>query len=148
MSLHSEHPDPVLRVLHDMGTAVKRLTVATVVLYLLLTVALGSGLYLLNERAEDTRALVHEFGTDRVENRARYKRSDVLLCREIEALKRQNREDAQETFDNLGRTLRILRLDRTPEIEEVALENLTADLLRNTARAGGCGDLPSVGAGG
>ena len=45
MSPHSDNPDPVLRMLHDMRIAVKRLTVATVALYLALA-AFGVGSYI------------------------------------------------------------------------------------------------------
>ena len=144
----SPEQDPILRGLASISRTNRLLVRATVTLYVFGAITCGISFYLLNERAEDTRALVREEEADRVENRARFKRSDVLLCREIEALKRQNRVNAQESYDNLDRTLRIFRIERTPQVEAVALESLISDLLRNKMRPDGCGDLPSVGAGG
>ena len=75
--------------------------------------------------------------------RANFRRSDFSLCREIEQLKLQNREDAQQSYDRLDETLAILNLERTAEVEAVARRNLAEDLERNAPRPGGCGELPS-----
>lgn len=147
MSPHNENSDPVLRVLHDMRTSVKRLTIATIALYLFGAITFGTAVYLLNERTDDNRRLVRQAEEDRAENRARFKRSDVLLCREIEQLKTFNRDDAQKLFRFRIQAIRSLGI-LTPEVETAALDNLYTDLLRNEARENGCGDLPSGGAGG
>lgn len=55
-------------------------------------------------------------------------------CRAIEALKASEREEALDSYRNLDRTLRILGLERTPEIEAVARENRDATLRRFAAR--------------
>lgn len=141
----SPHSDPILRLLHDMRVSVGRLTAATIALYLLLAIASGIAFYLLIGRANDNRQLITQANEDRAENRARYKRSDVLLCRGVEQLKSFNRDNAQKVYDFRIMALRRLK-SLTPELEATALDNLNADLQRNQPRGGGCGELPSLGA--
>lgn len=45
---------------------------------------------------------------------------NTAQCKEIEALKYQFRIDAIEDYNRLEETLRLLKLERTPEIEERA----------------------------
>lgn len=51
-------------------------------------------------------------------------------CETIEELKAAEREEAIERYRDLGRTLRLLKLERTPEIEAVARENRDETLER------------------
>lgn len=55
-------------------------------------------------------------------------------CRAIEALKAAEREEALKTYRDLDRTLRLLRLERSKEIEEVARENRDEKLARFAPR--------------
>lgn len=55
-------------------------------------------------------------------------------CEAIEELKASEREEAIQRYRDLGRTLRLLRLERTPEIEAVARENRDEALERFEAR--------------
>ena len=51
-------------------------------------------------------------------------------CEAIEELKAAEREEAIQSYRNLDRTLRLLGLKRTKEIESVALENRDEALAR------------------
>lgn len=57
--------------------------------------------------------------------------ADRNACLRIEKLKMQNRIDAQRSFDQLGRTLGLLRIEQTPEIVQAAAQELARDLRRN-----------------
>lgn len=93
-------------------------------------------------RSDANRERIAESSALRRELARGFKRADVISCRERESLKAQNREDARETFRNLERTLRLLMVENTPEIQAIARATLQRDLTRNPARLGGCGNLP------
>lgn len=80
----------------------------------------------------------------RDETRARFAMSDLSICREVEKLKKKRRDDALDSYRNLDRTLRLLGLQRTREIEQVARENRDTTLSRFAPREGGCRALPST----
>ena len=60
-------------------------------------------------------------------------RADFRTCVRIEALKRQNRLEAQRSFNNLSRNLRLLNLQATPALVRAAAQELAHDLQRNRA---------------
>ena len=98
----------------------------------------------------ENRDLIHrlndqqqQIAEQRAESRANFARADIQICRAVEDLKAQKRAEARESYANLDRTLEALELERTPNIEALARENLNADLRRN--RKAMCADLPSVG---
>lgn len=62
----------------------------------------------------------------------------LAVCEEVEAIKRHLREDAKKDYENLDRTLRLLNLKRTPEIERAALDARDDVLLRFAPLPGGC----------
>lgn len=116
------------------------------------------GLYLVDReseiRATENRELIiqleiqaKQLVEQRDETRRLFRRADLQLCRQSEKLKTQNRIDAQRSFNNLDQTLAVLQLERTPEIERLAKENLERDLRRNMPREGGCQSLPSINGG-
>lgn len=53
--------------------------------------------------------------------------ADEIACREVEVLKNAERQRAIDSYNNLDQTLKLLKLKRTPEIEQRALND------RNTA---------------
>jgi hypothetical protein len=68
------------------------------------------------------------------------KRADVIACRRAENLKAQNRRKARENYASLDRSLRLLNIERTPELERLAKNNLNRDLRLNAQKP--CGSLP------
>lgn len=61
------------------------------------------------------------------------KRADFSACVQVENLKSQNREKARESYERRFQSYRILTLEPTPELEQLALGNLTRELERNKA---------------
>jgi hypothetical protein len=55
-------------------------------------------------------------------------------CRELEKLKAQNRDDVAQAIKDFPRTLRLLKLEDTPEIRRVAREGWNRKLERNAAK--------------
>ena len=53
----------------------------------------------------------------------RLERETLANCKEIEDGKKLNREQAIKTYKDLDQTLRILKLEKTPEIVKLAREN-------------------------
>lgn len=88
------------------------------------------------QRSEEAQARDRQF------NRKKFRTVDIVLCREVEALKGRERQQAIEGYKNLDRTLRLLRIERSPEIVAVARENRDRVLRRFKAREGGCRELP------
>ncbi len=70
----------------------------------------------------------------RAEHTYRYQQLAKDNCAQIEALKTQVREEAIEDYANLDRTLRLLKIARTPEIERVAQEQRDKKLNRFRAK--------------
>jgi hypothetical protein len=62
--------------------------------------------------------------------------SDIAManCLEIQGLKAEFRAEANESYRNLGRTLRVLGIERTPEIEELARRQRDRKLKRFAPR--------------
>lgn len=71
---------------------------------------------------------------DRKENQERFARSDRLLCQEIEKLKTRDRAAALEERRNLNRNLRLLGIEKTPEIVRLADDNLSKSLAETKPR--------------
>lgn len=61
--------------------------------------------------------------------------ADRKACLRIEALKTQNRLEAQRSFAQLARNLRLLDIPASPEIVEVAARELAHDLRLNAAQS-------------
>lgn len=59
--------------------------------------------------------------------------ADVQACRRIEKLKTQNRIEAQRSFDRLSQTLQIIGIEQTPQVVQLAAQELARDLRRNAA---------------
>ena len=57
--------------------------------------------------------------------------TDMRACIRIEALKTQNRLEAQRGFNNLSRNLRLLNLEATPEIIRAAAQEISLTLAQN-----------------
>jgi hypothetical protein len=55
-------------------------------------------------------------------------------CREIEDLKRARRQQALEAYRDRGRTMRLLRLEPTPELERAFLQSRDTVLERFQAK--------------
>jgi hypothetical protein len=70
------------------------------------------------------------------------KRADVSNCLRVEKLYAQERAEARRNFRELGRNLRLLRIEKTPEIVALARQNRDRQLERFQAKPGGCGQLP------
>ena len=79
-------------------------------------------------------ALVYE-SSKRNELRAQVR---VAFCEEIELLKKGFRDEAIEDYNSLGRTLRLLGIERTAEIEELARQNRDETLGQYAPTKGGC----------
>lgn len=58
-------------------------------------------------------------------------RADTKACIRIEELKTQNRIEAQRSYDNLQRNLRLLGVALTDELRQLAADELQRDLTRN-----------------
>ena len=134
--------------------------IAPIAAIILLAVAIGGALvyHELSERTEENleliqrlthleRAEAKEEEAERKERmlvRARIKRTDVLHCREIEALKAAERRAARENFAMLDRNAELLGITITPQLRSAAREGVERTLKRFRARPGGCGNLPSL----
>ncbi len=94
------------------------------------------GLVLLQREIDQT-------SRDRDDNIASFARSDLSLCKGLENLKALRRAEAIAAYGNLDRTLAILKLERSREIEVAARDTRDTALQRFAARAGGCQTLPS-----
>lgn len=68
----------------------------------------------------------------------------ISFCEQIEQLKAGFREKAIEDYQNLDRTLRLLKLERTPAIEREAIENRDEKLAQFAPIKGGCSEYASV----
>jgi hypothetical protein len=68
--------------------------------------------------------------------------ADVRTCIQVERIKRQLREDAIENWKNLARNARLLRIELTQEVREVALQERNATLRRFAPID--CDHLPST----
>lgn len=82
---------------------------------------------------------------DRRRNDARFARSDRLLCRELEKLKRRERRQVQEDHRNFDRNLRLLGVKKTPEIVEIEHRGYMLALEETRPLEGGCNKLPPPG---
>lgn len=102
----------------------------------------------LNEQTVRLDKIVTEQLAARAESRRRFQQSDLFVCREVEKLKKAQRDQALESFSKLDQTLKLLGVRQTPAIVEVARENRDRQLMRFAARKGGCSTLPSQKAGG
>lgn len=103
------------------------------------------------ERAHDNRALIERLqeveqrqDAQAKQVRTRLKRTDVLVCREIERLKTRVRREANENFRELRRNAELLDIELTPELIQAVRQERNQTLRRYAAREGGCGTLPSV----
>lgn len=83
--------------------------------------------YLVEQKIVDNRALIHA-----------HQHLAYDICTGLEKVKSDNRDAARMSYNNLDRTLRILGLERTQEVERIARENLEASLRRNAPIEGGC----------
>ena len=75
------------------------------------------------EQTNDRRAQQQNFNQ-------RVREVSLDYCKEIELLKQGFREDAQEARDNLDRNLKLLNIEKTPEIVRVANDTLDDKLNR------------------
>lgn len=69
--------------------------------------------------------------------------ADLHTCREIEKLKAGFRQDAQHNYESLGKNLKLLHLERTPQIERAARNARNRVLHRYASRPGGCVQSPT-----
>lgn len=109
---------------------------------ILVTSCQGYQLREVRHLAAENRGRIHESEQLRRDLVRGLRIADYRLCVGQELLKDQNRADAIRSFNELDLTLRILKLERTPEIVEVATERRDRVLKRNAPRPGGCGQLP------
>ena len=62
---------------------------------------------------------------------AHFKKTDARICMFINALRTENRREAQLDFDSLDADLRLIGIEKTPAIVARATEELTRALNRN-----------------
>lgn len=104
----------------------ERSTVATVIA---LSILFGLALTVSGWALHDRFALNNE-------RRLEQQRLALDMCREIEALKAAQRQEALKAYRDLDRTLRLLKLKRTAAIERAARSN--RDVKLNRFRAEPC----------
>lgn len=98
----------------------ERRSVRWIVNLLVLLMVAGIGFYVRGTRIEARNDLV-----------ASSMRSDARLCKQLNGLRRVLREDENEQYARLGVTLKILRIEPTPQVLRVARRrhNRTLDRL-------------------
>jgi len=87
-------------------------------------------------------ALERQQAAFRVERSKQTTATDSRICTEVEGVKLQLRLDAERRYRELGRTLRVLKLEQTPEIERIARGNRD-EVLKRFQKVN-CGKLPSA----
>lgn len=115
--------------------------IGVVVVAVVVTVGLN---YQINQNRDAVRQL-HKLAIEQQQFRvARSKltsRTDLLICKAVNGLKRSERERDNRDFRNLDRNLRLLHIAKTPEIVRAATKDHRQNLART--RPIDCTNLPT-----